>query len=100
MEANVTTKTVEKVVETVVVETEEVVTMTMTRREAEVIRSVLYLAEFDWDGSQDDDPHAQSMDDVFKIRYELGSALGWNDPMFVVDTERHPRRETVYIKLR
>ena len=46
MEASVTTKTVEKVV----VETEEVFNLTMTRREAEVIRSVLYLAEFNWIG--------------------------------------------------
>ena len=95
MEAQLTTRTVEKVV----TETEEVVTMTMTRREAEVIRSVLYLAEFDWNGQQDD-PQLQAMDDLCKIRYSLGSALGWNDPLFVVDTNLTHHRESVYIKLR
>lgn len=95
MEANLTTKTVEKVV----VETEEVVTVTMTRREAEVIRSVIYLAEFDWNGSPGE-PQLQSMDDLCNARYSLGSALGWPDPLFVVDTEMPTRQETVYIKLR
>ena len=95
MEAQLTTKTVEKVV----VETEEVVTMTMTRREAEVIRSVLYLAEFNWNG-QPGEPQLQSMDDLCNARYSLGSALGWTDPMFVVDTNKPQRQETVYIKLR
>ena len=95
MEANVTTKTVEKVV----VETEEVVTVTMTRREAEIIRSVLYLAEFNWNGQQDD-PQSQSMDDLCKIRYSLGDALGWTDTLFVVDTDMTPHRETVIIKPR
>ena len=97
MEANVTTKNVEKVV--TVTETEEVVTVTMTRREAEVIRSVLYLAEFNWNGAQDD-PQLQVMDDLCKIRYSLGEALGWTDPLFVVDTDMTPHRETVIIKLR
>ena len=95
MEANVTTRTVEKVV----VETEEVFTLTMTRREAEVIRSVLYLAEFDWNGNQDD-PQLQVMDDLCKIRYTLGSTLEWSGVMFVVDTDMSPHRETVLIKLR
>lgn len=95
MEAQLTTRTVEKVV----TETEEVVTMTMTRREAEVIRSVLYLAEFDWNGQQDD-PQLQSMDDLCKIRYSLGEALGWSNVMFVVDTDMSPYRETVIIKPR
>ena len=95
MEANLTTKTVEQVV----LETEEVVTMTMTRREAEVIRSVVYLAEFYWDGDRSD-PEVQSIDDLYNIRYSLGAALGWPDSLFVVDTERPTRQETVYIKLR
>lgn len=95
MEANVTTRNVEKVV----VETEEVVTVTMTRKEAEVIRSVLYLAEFNWNGNQDD-PQLQVMDDLCKIRYSLGEVLGWTDTLFVVDTDMTPRRETVIIKLR
>ena len=95
MEAQLTTQTVEKVV----VETEEVVTMTMTRREAEVIRSVLYLAEFNWNGEQND-PQLQSMEDLCHIRYTLGSALGWTDPMFVVDTDQRLSRETMIIKLR
>ena len=95
MEAQLTTKTVEKVV----TETQEVVTMTMTRREAEVIRSVLYLAEFDWN-YDDGDPQVQSMEDLSHIRVTLGSALGWTDPMFVVDTNQRQRQETVYIKPR
>ena len=95
MEANVTTQTVEKVV----LETEEVVTMTMTRREAEIVRSVLYLAEFNWNGAQDD-PQLQVMDDLCKIRYSLGSVLGWSDPMFVVDTDQRLSQETMLIKLR
>ena len=95
MEAHVTTQTVEKVV----VETEEVVTMTMTRREAEVIRSVLYLVEFDWNG-QHDEPQLQSMDDLCNARYSLGSALGWGTPMFVVDTDQRLTQEIVHIKLR
>lgn len=95
MEAQLTTRTVEKVV----TETEEVVTMTMTRMEAEVIRSVLYLAEFDWNGQQDD-PQLQSMDELCKIRYSLGEALGWSGVMFVVDTDQRLNRESVYIKLR
>ena len=95
MEANVTTQTVEKVV----LETEEVVTMTMTRKEAEVIRSVLYLAEFNWNGAQDD-PQLQVMDDLCKIRYSLGEALGWTSPMFVVDTDQRLSQETMLIKLR
>ena len=99
MEANITTKTVEKVVETVVVETEEVVTLTMTRREAEVIRSVLYLTEF-IGSSHHPDPQAQVADDICNIRFKLGSTLGWIDPMFGVDTERKLRRETVFLKLR
>lgn len=94
MEANVTTKTVEKVV----LETEEVFNLTMTRREAEVIRSVLYLAEFDYSNRYD--PQLQSMEDLSHIRRSLGLALGWNDPMFVVDTNQRQHRETVYIKLR
>ena len=95
MEAQLTTKTVEKVV----VETEEVINVTMTRREAEVIRSVLYLAEFNWNGSPDD-PQSQSAEDLFKIQYSLGTALKWTAPMFVVDTNQPQRRETVYIKMR
>ena len=95
MEAQLTTKTIEKVV----TETEEVVTVTMTRREAEVIRSVLYLTEFNWNG-EDDDPQVQSMEDLSHIRVTLGSALGWTDPKFVVDTNQRARQETVYIKLR
>lgn len=95
MEAQLTTQTVEKVV----VETEEVVTMTMTRREAEIVRSVLYLAEFNWNGEQND-PHLQSMDDLCHIRYTLGEALGWTSPMFVVDTDQRLSRETMIIKLR
>ena len=95
MEAQLTTQTVEKVV----VETEEVVTMTMTRREAEVIRSVLYLAEFNWNGAQDD-PQLQVMDDLCKIRYSLGSVLEWSNPMFVVDTTQRLSQETMLIKLR
>ena len=95
MEAQLTTKTVEKVV----TETQEVVTMTMTRREAEVIRSVLYLAEFDWNGQQDD-PQLQVMDDLCHIRYTLGEALGWTSPMFVVDTTQRLSQEVMLIKLR
>lgn len=95
MEANVTTQTVEKVV----VETEEVVTMTMTRKEAEVIRSVLYLAEFNWNGAQDD-PQLQVMDDLCKIRYTLGEALGRTGTLFVVDTTQRLSQETMLIKLR
>lgn len=95
MEAQLTTKTVEKVV----TETEEVVTMTMTRREAEVIRSVLYLTEFYWN-DDDDEPQTQSMEDLSHIRVTLGLALGWTDPKFVVDTDQRQRQETVYIKLR
>ena len=95
MEAQLTTKTIEKVV----TETEEVVTVTMTRREAEIIRSVLYLAEFNWNGTQGD-PQLQSMDDLCKIRYSLGEALGWTDTLFVVDTDMTPHRETVIIKPR
>ena len=95
MEANVTTQTVEKVV----LETEEVITVKMTRREAEVMRSVLYLAEFDWSGAADD-PQLKNVDDLCNIRYSLGSTLGWGNTMFVVDTNLPPRRETVYIKLR
>ena len=95
MEANVTTKDVEKVV----VETEEVFNLTMTRREAEVIRSVLYLAEFNWNGNQDD-PQLQVLDDLCKIRYSLGSVLGWSDPMFVVDTDQRLYQEIMLIKLR
>ena len=94
MEANITTQTVEKVV----LETQEVVTMTMTRREAEVIRSVLYLAEFDWNGNSDE-PQLQAMDDLCKIRYSLGSTLGWPDPMFLVDTNQRLTQETMVIKL-
>ena len=95
MEAQLTTKTVEKVV----TETQEVVTMTMTRREAEVIRSVLYLAEFDWNGQQDA-PQLQVMDDLCHIRYTLGEALGWTSPMFVVDTTQRLSQEVMLIKLR
>lgn len=95
MEAQLTTRTVEKVA----IETEEVVMVTMTRREAEIIRSVLYLAEFNWTSDQDD-PELKAMDEIAKIRYSLGSALGWSDPMFVVDTDQRLRQETVYIKLR
>ena len=95
MEANVTTKNVEKVV----IETEEVVTVTMTRKEAEVIRSVLYLAEFNWNGAQDD-PQLQVMDDLCKIRYSLGSVLGWPEAMFVVDTTQRLSQEVMLIKLR
>ena len=95
MEANVTTQTVEKVV----VETEEVFNLTMTRREAEIIRSVLYLAEFNWNGNQDD-PQLQVMDDLCKIRYSLGSVLEWSNPMFVVDTTQRLSQETMLIKLR
>ena len=95
MEAQLTTRTVEKIA----IETEEVVMVTMTRREAEVVRSVLYLAEFNWNGQQDD-PQLQAMDDLSKIRYSLGEALGWTGPMFVVDTDMTPYRETVIIKLR
>ena len=95
MEAKLTTRTIEKVI----TETEEVVTMTMTRREAEVVRSVLYLAEFNWNGQQGE-PQLQSMEDLSNARYSLGSALGWTDPMFVVDTNQPQRQETVYIKLR
>ena len=95
MEAQLTTKTVEKVV----VETEEVINVTMTRREAEVIRSVLYLAEFNWNGAQDD-PQLQVMDDLCHIRYTLGEALGWTSPMFVVDTDQRLSQETMLIKLR
>lgn len=95
MEAQLTTKTIEKVV----TETEEVVMVTMTRREAEVIRSVLYLTEFDWNG-EDDDPQMQSMEDLSHIRVTLGSAMGWTGPKFVVDTDQRLSQETVYIKLR
>ena len=95
MEANVTTRNVEKVV----VETEEVFNLTMTRREAEIIRSVLYLADFNWNGTQSD-PQLQSMQDISHIRYTLGEALGWSDVMFVVDTDMTPHREAVIIKLR
>ena len=95
MEAQLTTKTVEKVV----LETEEVVTVTMTRREAEVIRSVLYLTEFYWN-DDDDEPQTQNMEDLSHIRVTLGLALGWTDPKFVVDTNQRQRQETVYIKLR
>ena len=95
MEAQLTTQTVEKVV----VETEEVVTMTMTRKEAEVIRSVLYLAELNWNGAQDD-PQLQVMDDLCKIRYSLGSVLGWPEAMFVVDTTQRLSQEVMLIKLR
>ena len=95
MEANVTTKDVEKVV----VEKEEVFNLTMTRREAEVVRSVLYLAEFNWNGTQGD-PQLQSMDELSHIRYTLGQALGWTEALFVVDTDMTPHRETVIIKLR
>ena len=95
MEAQLTTRTVEKIA----IETEEVVMVTMTRREAEVIRSVLYLAEFDWNGNQDD-PQLQSMDELCKIRYTLGEALGWTGVMFVVDTDQRLSQESVYIKLR
>ena len=95
MEANVTTKDVEKVV----VEKEEVFNLTMTRREAEIIRSVLYLAEFNWNGTQSD-PQLQSMEDISHIRYTLGQALGWTEALFVVDTDMTPHRETVIIKLR
>ena len=95
MEAQLTTKTVEKVV----TETQEVVTMTMTRKEAEVIRSVLYLAEFNWNGTQGD-PQLQVMEDLGHIRYTLGEALGWTGTLFVVDTDMTPYRETVIIKLR
>ena len=94
MEANVTTRNVEKVV----VETEEVFNLTMTRREAEIIRSVLYLAEFNYDSA--DEPQLQCVEDLYHIRSRLGSALGWSDPIFVVDTDQRQRRETVYIKLR
>ena len=97
MEANVTTQTVEKVV--TVTETEEVVTVTMTRKEAEVIRSVLYLAEFNWNGAQDDH-QLQVMDDLCKIRYSLGSVLGWPEAMFVVDTTQRLSQEVMLIKLR
>ena len=97
MEAKLTTRTVEKVV--TVTETEEVIDVKMTRREAEVIRSVLYLAEFNWNGAQDD-PHLQVMDDLCKIRHSLGSALGWTDPMFVVDTTQRLSQETMLIGLR
>lgn len=95
MEANVTTKDVEKVV----VEKEEVFNLTMTRREAEIISSVLYLAEFNWNGNQDD-PQLQVMDDLCKIRYSLGSVLEWSNPMFVVDTDQRLSQETMLIKLR
>ena len=95
MEAQLTTKTIEKVV----TDTQEVVTMTMTRREAEVIRSVLYLAEFDWNGQQDG-PQLQVMDDLCHIRYTLGEALGWTSPMFVVDTTQRLSQEVMLIKLR
>ena len=95
MEANVTTQTVEKVV----VETEEVFSLTMTRKEAEVIRSVLYLAELNWNGAQDD-PQLQVMDDLCKIRYSLGSVLGWPEAMFVVDTTQRLSQEVMLIKLR
>ena len=95
MEAQLTTRTVEKVC----LETEEVVMVTMTRREAEVVRSVLYLAEFNWNGTQGD-PQLQSMDELSKIRYSLGEALGWTETLFVVDTDMTPHRETVIIKLR
>ena len=97
MEANVTTQTVEKVV--TVTETEEVVTMTMTRREAEVIRSVLYLTEFNWNG-EDDYPQVQSIEDLSHIRVTLGLALGWTDPKFVVDTNQRLSQEVMLIKLR
>ena len=95
MEAQLTTRTVEKVA----IETEEVVMVTMTRREAEVVRSVLYLAEFNWNGTQSD-PQLQSMEDISHIRYTLGQALGWTEALFVVDTDMTPHRETVIIKLR
>ena len=95
MEALLTTQTVEKVV----VETEEVITVKMTRREAEVMRSVLYLAEFDWNGGADE-PQLQSMDDLCNMRHSLGSALGWPNPMFVVDTTQRLTSETMVIKLR
>ena len=95
MEAQLTTKTVEKVV----VETEEVINVTMTRREAEIIRSVLYLAEFNWNGTQGD-PQLQSMEDLGHIRYTLGEALGWTGTLFVVDTDQRLSRETMIIKLR
>ena len=95
MEAQLTTQTVEKVV----LETEEVVTVTMSRREAEVMRSVLYLAEFQWNGGADE-PQLQSMDDLCNMRHSLGSALGWPNPMFVVDTDKRQRPETMFIKLR
>ena len=95
MEAQLTTETIEKVI----TETQEVVTVKMTRREAEVVRSVLYLAEFDWNGSRDD-PQLQAMDDLSKIRYSLGEVLGWSGVMFVVDTDMSQYRETVIIKLR
>ena len=94
MEVQLTTQTVEKVV----LETEEVIAVKMTRKEAEVIRSVLYLAEFICDGV--DDPQSQSMDDLSNIRVTLGEVLGWTAPMFVVDTNQPQRRETVYIKMR
>ena len=94
MEAKVTTETVEKVV----LETQEVINVKMTRREAEVIRSVLHLAEFDW--SNRDDDQLQSMEDLSHIRVTLGGALGWSDTMFVIDTNLPTRRDTVYIKLR
>ena len=95
MEAQLTTETIEKVI----LETEEVVTVRMTRREAEVMRSVLYLAEFSWNGASDE-PQLQSMDDLCNMRHSLGSALGWPNPMFVVDTDRRLTPETMLIKLR
>lgn len=94
MKANVTTRTIEKVV----TETEEVFNLTMNRREAELIRSVLYLAEFNYDSV--DDAQTQCVEDLSHIRIRLGSALGWSDPMFVVDKDQRLRQETVYIKLR
>ena len=94
MKAHVTTRTIEKVV----TETEEVFNLTMNRREAELIRSVLYLAEFNYDST--DGPQLQYVEDLSHIRVRLGSALGWTDPMFVVNTDERPRRETVFIKLR
>ena len=95
MKAIVTTQTVEKVV----TETEEVFNLTMNRREAELIRSVLYLAEFNCSGQQNN-PQLQSIEDLSHIRVRLGSALGWSDPMFVVDTNQRHLQETVYIKPR
>ena len=42
----------------------------------------------------------QAMDDLCKIRYTLGEALGWSGVMFVVDTDQRLSRETMIIELR